>query len=320
MTFAVLASDHQQQTAYIVNVGAVDGPGIESRNMTRRSALRASTGTAVGMTALALPRAASASSVSSESVSTVGPATTTTIASVESLSIHLDAGNASSYAGTGSTWNDLGGSGNYGAIDASVSYVSSSGGSPAHFSFGGSGSVNVRKADGSLEITGQSPTAYTKMIWFRRDVATGRFDNIFSSSSTSGQAQHFLFFQSSGTNPYKRLTAGHNSSYGRLFAGIDVEADIWTFGAVTFSTTTGFVIYCNQNDRDWAASGLINSSAYDAGTDALGGALGFQIGGYGGLHRLAGDVATALAYDRVLSIAEVKSYYATTVGRFYPVG
>ena len=306
-------------TSYSVVVDVGGAAPSESSGLTRRSALQASAGGAVGLTALVLPRAAAAASVESVSATTEAPATTTTIASVESLSIHLDAGNASSYAGSGSSWNDLGGSGSYGAIDASVSYVSAGGGTPAHFSFGGSGSVNVTKPDGSLGMTGPSPTAYTKMIWFRRDIATSRLDNIFS-SSTSGQAQHFLFFQSTGASPYKRLTTGHNTTYNRLAAGIDVDAGVWTFGAATFSTASGFVIYCNQNDRDWAGSGLINSSAYDAGTDALGAAIGFQLGGYAGLHRLAGDIATALVYDRALTTAEVKSYYANTVGRFYPAG
>jgi len=303
---------------YIESVNGDQTVALPHERVSRREALQASAAGAVGLTALVLPRAASASSVGVSSESTVA-ATTTTIASVESLSIHLDAGNVSSYAGSGSAWNDLGGSGNYGAIDASVSFVSAAGGTPAHFSFGGSGSVTVTKANGSLDMTGPSPTEYTKLIWFRRDIVTGRFDNIFS-SSTGSQAQHFLFFQSGGASPYKRLTTGHNSSFTRLAAGVDVDAGVWTFGAVTFSTAAGFEIYCNQNDRDWAGSGLIASSAYSAGTDALSGSLGFQLGGYAGLHRLAGDIATALVYDRALSAAEVKSYYANTVGRFYPAG
>ena len=89
-----LSVEAPSPVTYIEYVNGDQAVALPHERVSRRVALQASAAGAVGLTALVLPRAASASSVGVSSESTVA-ATTTTIASVESLSIHLDAGNVS---------------------------------------------------------------------------------------------------------------------------------------------------------------------------------------------------------------------------------
>jgi len=262
---------------------------------------------AVGLTALTLPNSASASSGSETNAAGTG-----TVPAAGSLLFHLD---ASSYSpGLGQGWNDLSGAGNHGAIGSGVSFVSASGGTPAHFSFDGLNSNSVVSIKSGAAITGSGPTAYTKMLWFRKDTTGSRLDNLMSAAT--GES-HFLYFNFNSPDVNRLLTTGHNSTYTRLILDTFLtDANVWLFAAVRFSTDSGFTLYINTSDTDWAAT-LVKSSAYNASTDALSTGLTFHIGSFAGLHPLQGDVATALAYDVDIGDSAVKSYFASTVGRFY---
>lgn len=273
-----------------------------SRRHVLRGAAAATGGGALGVTSLLLPGAAASASEHTVEVSGV------------SLVLHLDASSPGPASAT--TWQDLSGSGNAGTVGPDVTHVAAAGATPAHYRFPGTSSAAVITAGGGLAVVpGAPPTAYTKMLWFRRDTVT-RYDNLLSSTGSSTYETHFLFFSISATPQYQRLTAGHASSgFTRLFGGIDVEAGIWTFGAVSFSTTTGYALYTNTSDRDWG-EGTITTSPYGA-QDALTKPLSLQIGGIGGLHTLQGDLATVVMHSRALTDEEVRAYYASTVDRFH---
>jgi hypothetical protein len=189
---------------------------------------------------------------------------------------------------------------------------------PAHFSFNGVNANSVVSVKAGAVITGTTPTAYTKLVWFRRDTVA-RTDNLISASSPLGQSQHFLYFVAE-PGSYRLLTAGNAGGFARILSDAQTSANQWQFGAVRFSTTDGFSLYLNTNVTSWSGSpSLITSSPYEPLTDALSaGGLGFNIGRWQSGNSLEGDVATALAYDVDIGDAAVKSYFASTVGRFYP--
>ena len=161
------------------------------------SATAGSTGVGlVGISTLVLPTAAAAArSVAPDAV----PAA--------SLVLHLDA----SLPGDspGSVWADRSGNGNSGATtNTGVAYVAASGSTPAHYSLDGSATSSIPVA-GGVTILGTAeapPTAYTKMVWFRRDV-TGAYHNLLSTASAG--TPHFLWFREPS---YAYLTAGHDST------------------------------------------------------------------------------------------------------------
>ena len=76
--------------------------------------------------------------------------------------LNLDAGNSSSYSGTGTTWTDLSGSGNTGTFVGGVTYTSSEGGAIVFSGTTSNDYVSVANSS-SLNLT----TAGTLSIWIK---------------------------------------------------------------------------------------------------------------------------------------------------------
>ena len=275
----------------------------------RREVLAAASGASgavlLGVTSTVLPSATAAAS------GLVQPGVPTS-----SLVFNLDA----SLPGESpaSVWADRSGNNNSGSTTGSgVTHVPATGGVPAYYSLDGTETAAIPVAAGATLFGSAEarPDGYTKMVWFRRDRGSGAaLDNLISRASTG--APHFLWFREPS---YRLLTAGHDSTATAPQATLEVAAGVWTFGAVTFSTTDGLRLFTNTSDRTWAAGSVSEDRAFPAYTTAPTDGLSFQVGGYSSSasNRLAGDVATAVVHSRALSVAEVKAYYAATVDRFH---
>jgi len=155
-------------------------------------------------------------------------------------------------------------------------------------------------------------------VWFWCDTLT-RAANLASSDLRDTLAEHFMYFSGGTPDPLQRLTVGHNTQYERFRSTRSVSAGVWTFGAVTFSTASGFTLFLNTTDRLWSgAASEISTSAYDAARDALGGPMALHIGTFDGDNLLDGDVAALIVHARELGQEEVRDYFAATVDRFHP--
>jgi hypothetical protein len=75
------------------------------------------------------------------------------------LQLYLDAGNASSYPGSGTTWTDLSGNGRNGTLTNGPTYSSANGGSIVF-----DGTDDFVQCTGSLTVT-----AATFVTWIRRN-------------------------------------------------------------------------------------------------------------------------------------------------------
>jgi hypothetical protein len=276
------------------------------RRQVLRSGAAAGGAGLLGVTSMVLPTA-------------VAAASDPTVAAVPaaSLAVHLDAslpGESPSAA-----WFDRSGNGNGATPGTGVTFVAATGDAAAHYSFPGT-SATQRTTVGTGAIVGTAgspPTAYTKMVWFRRDTLT-QTSNLASSPGGTGLATHYLYFIASGD--YRRVTVGHTLA-DPIISSANVAASVWTFVAVTFSEAAGFGIHQNTSDRTWIASATIETFAYVSERDKLNAPIAFDIGAFGlnAINTLDGDVATLVVHSRALSDSEVKSYYAATVDRFHPV-
>ena len=92
------------------------------------------------------------SGISITGVSSVVPVVTT------GLQLYLDAGNASSYSGSGTAWNDLSGNSRNGTLTNGPTYSSADGGSIVF-----DGADDFVQCSGSLTVT-----AATFVTWIRR--------------------------------------------------------------------------------------------------------------------------------------------------------
>ena len=262
----------------------------------------------LGLTSVLLPSASAAASTPQ-----------VTPPSSDGLVLHLDA--ASPGATPATVWRDLSNSANDGTVGGTTGVTLATDGPAAYVFPGGLATrrVDVRSRDA---VIAAPVTAYTKLLWFRRDLPVG-FHNLMSTPGTVGQASHFLYFVSTDdATSYGRLTVGNNSTpagYDRLRGDHDV-GDEWTFVAATFSTSEGFRLSTFTDLASAAVPARTVSAAYDAGTDDLDGPIGVQLGAYRDADdaTFKGRIATALLYSRALSLDEVRAYHAATVSRFHP--
>jgi len=200
--------------------------------------------------------------------------------------LSLDAANVKSYPGSGATWRDLSGNNNSGSLINGPTFSSANNGI---LTFNGS---NQYANFGNI----MPSTAYTKCIFFNISNLTAT-NNLIS----GGSGGTHYFYPAGGIY----LRAGHFQG-AELVSNTPIVANTWYYGALTFSTTLGFLMYQNG----------INV-ANNASTNTFTGGNILLVGSYEpGNNLLNGTVASAQVYNRVLSPQEIAQNYNATKSRF----
>jgi Concanavalin A-like lectin/glucanases superfamily len=200
--------------------------------------------------------------------------------------LNLDAGNPSSYPGTGTTWYDISGSGNNATLIGGPSWTNQ--GSSSSFVW------DNNYADAGYILPN---TAYTKVAVFKYTTLTS--DNIISGNGSG--SQHAFWMASS---PY--LSSGHNGAWTTVQSTSTVDADTWYFGAVSFSTSSGWRLYLNNLTP-------VTNPDTTPFSDALG---QVQIAAFDTGNYFFGNISVVLCYNRVLSDSEVSTLYNTYQSRY----
>lgn len=208
----------------------------------------------------------------------------------DGLVLALDAGSKKSYAGSGTTWSDLSGNGNHATLYNSPTYTNDN----IH-TFNFDETNDYAKVDNTTLL---SKTAYTKVAWFRPESSAANI--ISGGSNTYGQHAFWM----SGTS--NSLHAGHNGGWSTVSYSPGDMLNKWWFGAVTFNTSTGWVLYLNGQQVDTSSS-----------TATFNGNQSILVGAYGDATNLFdGDIPIVKVYNRVLSAEEVLQNYNATKSRF----
>ena len=195
------------------------------------------------------------------------------------LVLNLNSQNNISYSGGGTSWFDLTGNNNTGALTNGPTFDSTT------------RSVVFDGADDLVNLGNIMPiNAYTKCVVFNiSDIAS--VNNLISGS---GGGTHYFYPASSNY-----LRAGHFQEGAELVSNTPIVANKWYHGVVTFSTSSGFVMYQNGVNV-----GTNSSKAPFIGGNAL------FLGSYAASYLLNGKIANAQIYNRVLTPTEVlQSYY-----------
>jgi len=203
------------------------------------------------------------------------------------LVLHIDAANASSYSGSGSTWTDLSGNNNHITLAGAYAYNQF-----GAITFNGSGwGYN----NGDI----LSKTSYTKQVWLKFNSFS--FPNNIISGGNTGMHAFWL----SGSNP-GNLQAGHNGAWSQIVDNTALSTGVWYNVAVTFNSSTGWVLYLNGQQK-MTSSNLITFT----GTGNI------QLASYGGAANFfSGDIAHALVYNRSLSASEILQNFNNLKYRF----
>lgn len=205
------------------------------------------------------------------------------------LAVYYNLGESSSYSGIGNTIFDLSGSGNTGTLTNGPTFSAFNGGSLVLD--GSNDYVLVNNAANIL-----SKTEYTKIAYFY--VTSFSTSNNIISGGFSGQHAFWLF----GSN---RLYAGHNGAWNQVTGATTLSLNTWYFGAVTYSSTTGWKLYLNGVE-----------DGTNANTTTFTGNQEISIGSYSTGNNFTGRIGSAFVYNRVLSATEIQQNYNATKGRF----
>ena len=222
----------------------------------------------------------------------------------DGLKMYLNAGNATSYAGTGTAWTDLSGNGNGGTLVGGAVYSSASGGS---ISFdGGNDYANLGAAayfNGLTDIT--------LNFWVLPQTSAAQ--RIIFSRYNNGTLNGFMVLHDTD-NKFYFDGRESNAQYLRVGTLNTYAVDSWHNVTVTKSGNS-WKIYINGVLENSATLGLGNV----AWLMQNGAQIGAIFQGNGSQIYGKSNVAVAMAYSRALSAAEVLQNYDALKLRFVPL-
>lgn len=209
------------------------------------------------------------------------------------LVLCLDAANKNSYPGSGTTWYDISGNNYVGALTNFGAQTIFNNSNLGNIVFDGSNDCVLVNSNASILST----TAYTKIAWFyTTSFATN--NNIISGGNSG---QHAFWLQASN-----KLYAGHNGGWSTVASTTTLSLNTWYCGAVTFNTTSGWVLYLNGLQENTS----ISTTTFIGNGEIL-------VGAYStGANCFTGRIASVLVYNRVLSASEVLQNFNANRNRF----
>ena len=224
--------------------------------------------------------------ISITEVSSVVPVVTT------GLQLYLDAGNASSYSGSGTAWDDLSGNSRNGTLTNGPTYSGTNGGSIVF-----DGSNDYVQCTGSLTVT-----AATFVAWIRRNGNQGQYDGILFSRGTSVTG---MDLQVSNQIAYTWNNAVNTYSWQ---SGLIVPDATWCMIAVSVTSTAATAYLCQASGITTATNTVSHTSSVIndikiAWDDAA-------------ARYFNGNIAIAQLYNIALSAGEVSQNFEADRARF----
>ena len=208
----------------------------------------------------------------------------------DGLVLHLDAANVKSYPGSGTTWSDLSGNGNNGALVNGVGYSTDNKGV---MSFDNSNDEVICTNNSSVQIT-----TGTICAWFNASNGNLGVNGIIAKQRAWG-----LFVTSNILQAYD----WGNGTWRNT--GITVGNSNWNYAAMSFTETVGTpsnnaIIYLNGNPVLTTTIKHVNHN------------ITVQIGEANASQHFGGLISSASVYNRVLSQTEIQQNFEALRGRY----
>jgi hypothetical protein len=208
------------------------------------------------------------------------------------LQLYLDAGNASSYSGSGTAWNDLSGNSRNGTLTNGPTYSATNGGSIVF-----DGSNDFVQCTGSLTVT-----AATFVTWIRRNGSQGQYDGILFSRGTNTTGMNF---QASNQLGYHWNDAGNTYNWS---SGLVIPDATWCMIAVSVTSSAATAYLCQ-------ASGITTATNTVSHGSSLLNDIKLAVDDAAARY-FNGNIAIAQLYNIALSAGEVAQNFAADRGRF----
>lgn len=227
------------------------------------------------------------------------------------LTAALDASDSQSYAGSGTQWSDISGSSNHVQLEASPTFITTTG-EPKAFQFNGTSQYGVFENAGTAIPDLLNKQAYTKLLWFKPEGFDDN-NNLVSSQNNNAHALYGGGNKADCTAPSgDNLATGHNGSWRDVQSNTCLETE-WQMIAVTFASdesnpNAGWRIYQNGD--------LVGTSSTRTEISSDNDGYLTRIGSYGTGYFFEGQIAKVLIYERPLTAVEVNDYFEATMDEF----
>jgi len=217
------------------------------------------------------------------------------------LLLFLDAGNSSSYSGSGTTWYDLSGNNNHGTLRAN-----NSGSLPifqnGSFTFNGSSSY-VSIVSSVIPNTG----SFTVSAWAK--MPSGRYIEMINTRDAS-TLKGFLL---TSTGSDIRAQINNPGVHQFVFSGNNsqIQNDRWHLITITVDASANVM-------KAYVDNNFISSNNFSAGSLTGQGnfVIGWDYAWGGGAEYFLGNVATVSVYNYALSSSEITTNFNATKTRF----
>ena len=208
------------------------------------------------------------------------------------LQLYLDAGNASSYPGSGTTWTDLSSNSLTGTLTNGPTYSGTNGGSIVF-----DGTNDYVQCLGSLTVT-----AATFVTWIKRNGSQGQYDGILFSRGTNVSGMNFYTSNQLGYH-WNDSSSTYNWS-----SGLTIPDATWCMIAVSVTSTAATAYLCQTGGTTTATNTVGHSSSVIndiklAQDDA-------------GSRFFNGNIAIAQLYNIALSAGQVSTNFQADRARF----
>ena len=222
------------------------------------------------------------------------------------LILNLDAGNTTSYSGTGTTWTDLSSTGNNGTLTNGTGYSSQNGGV---MTFDG---VNDFVDCGNSSTFNQT-NALTLSTWVKINSLSSENTLIGKQWCNLNQYSYFLYVDKQGKLVFNTANSGECNGFFSTYTSTNsLSINTWYNVVISF-TNTSIKIYLNGQLISGSLSG-INTGLFVGNAPVLLGTYRSLNGNYGLM--LNGSMGSTLIYNTALSASEVTQNFDATKTRF----
>ena len=223
------------------------------------------------------------------------------------LVLYLDAGNISSYSGSGSTWTDLSGNSNTATLTASPTYDSSNSGSLLF-----NGSTQWATITNPSTLRNQN---FTVSIWFKPATQSSAIKSLIDFNHVGEPAQGWVMqSEDATTNKYWYLAYNDGAAFQPVGnfgegKGIQFTSSVWQNFVYTKSGTS--VIGYRNGTETFTATASSATVSYVANKNMRIAGLIAAAG-----REFNGNISQVLMYNREISATEVTSNYNAVKNRY----
>ena len=211
------------------------------------------------------------------------------------LQLYLDAGNASSYPGSGTTWTDLSGNSRTGTLTNGPTYSGTNGGSIVF-----DGTNDYVQCTGSLTVT-----AATFVTWIRRNGTQTNYAGILFSRGTNVTGLNIF--------PTDKLGYHWSQTYYDFDSNLTIPDLTWCMVALSVTSIGATLYLCQSSGITTATNVAIHNSTV---LDDIQIAQDNTFPSFGIYRFFKGNISAAQLYNRALTADEITTNFNALRGRY----